>query len=102
MVLLMKILTFSDVDRWEDLDVLVDLYRPEIVALGGDLTFDGGAPFHWIDDLRIPRGNDFEIFRRRRVDGFYSFLKYHAGSPRFSWSGETMTMSLKIHTQRRK
>ncbi len=41
----MRILAFSDVYRWNGYKRLVERYKPQIVALAGDLTSDGGAHF---------------------------------------------------------
>jgi len=55
-----RILALSDVYRWEDCDQLADKYKPDIVALAGDLTSDGIAAF-WNDALElIPK------FKRKR------------------------------------
>jgi hypothetical protein len=42
---MVKILALSDVYRWEGCDRLFDQCKPDIVALAGDLTSDGGAAF---------------------------------------------------------
>ena len=50
----MKILTFSDVVKWEGYKELVDKVKPQVIALAGDLTSDGFASF-WDEALeRIP------------------------------------------------
>jgi metallophosphoesterase superfamily enzyme len=46
----MRILAFSDIQRWEGYEALVDEYRPDIVVLAGDLTSDGNAAF-WDEAL---------------------------------------------------
>ena len=48
----MRILAFSDVRRWEGYEDLVDEYKPDIVALAGDLTSDGVAAF-WSEALQL-------------------------------------------------
>jgi len=41
----MRILAISDVHSWDGYERLVDLHGPDVVALAGDLTSDGGAAF---------------------------------------------------------
>lgn len=41
----MRILAFSDVPKWDGYERLVDRYKPDVVALAGDLTSDGHAAF---------------------------------------------------------
>lgn len=75
----LRILAFSDVVKWsKGYEALVDWLRPNIIALAGDLAFDGFAPFYWKESLsdEIPKGNDFERFRKVHVNRFYHFLAY--------------------------
>jgi hypothetical protein len=44
----MRILAFSDVVRWDGYKALIAEHQPQVVALAGDLTSDGGAAF-WSD-----------------------------------------------------
>ncbi|MGA2790203.1 MAG: hypothetical protein ABSF00_05495 [Candidatus Bathyarchaeia archaeon] len=48
----MKILAFSDVVKWEGYEERVDRIRPDVVALVGDLTSDGGAAF-WYEHRNL-------------------------------------------------
>jgi predicted phosphodiesterase len=41
----MRILAISDVARWKGYKELVTEHRPQVIALAGDLTSDGGASF---------------------------------------------------------
>lgn len=62
----MRILAFSDVVRWDRYRGLVDKWKPNVIALAGDLTSDGGAVF-WQSALEaIPAfRRDMGILRRR-------------------------------------
>ena len=74
----LKILAFSDVGRWGGMKLLINRFNPDIIALAGDLVFDGFAPFYWRETLsdEIPKGKDFEKFRKDHINKFYSFLAY--------------------------
>lgn len=57
----LKILAFSDIQRWSGYERLVELHKPDVIALAGDLTSDGGAAF-WDDALEL-----IAEFRRERL-----------------------------------
>ena len=60
----MRILAISDVHTWDGYERLVDEHKPDVVALAGDLTSDGGAAF-WNDALE-----EIPAFRRARDAAF--------------------------------
>ncbi len=60
----MRILAISDVRKWEGYEGLVDKHKPDVVALAGDLTSDGGAAF-WHETYEHIAG-----FRRVRDAAF--------------------------------
>jgi predicted phosphodiesterase len=72
----MRMLAFSDVDRWGECQFLaVDKVKPDIIILAGDLTWDGFAPFYYRD-----KGIRSEVIQKRiHADQFYRFLKYAGG-----------------------
>jgi hypothetical protein len=78
-----RILAFSDVVKWryDFFKGLVDQLNPNLIALAGDLAFDGFAPFYWRDSFcdEIPKGRKFESLRKTHVKGFYDFLVYAGG-----------------------
>ena len=65
----MKILVFSDVLAWYGYASVVDSIKPDIVALAGDLVYDGFAPGYWEISLEGTYNLDIHI------ELFYSFLK---------------------------
>lgn len=65
---MVRILALSDVYTWEGCDRLFDRLKPDIVALAGDLTSDGGAAF-WHDALElIPkfRNERYALYERAK------------------------------------
>lgn len=64
----MRILAFSDIEKWKGYERLIDIIRPDLVALAGDLTSDGLASFRKCFNVRRAR--------RVHVDRFYKFLRY--------------------------
>jgi len=49
---ILRILAFSDAHRWEDYEEIVDMVKPDVICLAGDLTSDGGATF-WDEALAL-------------------------------------------------
>lgn len=66
----MKILVFSDVLAWYGYASVVDNIKPDIVALAGDLVYDGFAPGYW--EIFLEGRYNLDI----HVELFYSFLKF--------------------------
>ena len=64
----MRILAFSDVYRWNGYKRLVERYKPQVVALAGDLTSDGNAQF-WTAALEyVPEyKKKIEALKRERI-----------------------------------
>ncbi|MGA3094535.1 MAG: metallophosphoesterase [Dehalococcoidia bacterium] len=67
----MRILAFSDIEKWGRYERLVHTIRPDVVALAGDLTSDGSASF-----ARFLEYSDRRKGRRLHIDRFYKFLRY--------------------------
>ena len=67
---IVRVLAFSDIIKWEELRLVIDTVKPDIIVLAGDLSWEGFATFYY------PRDLPFEVQRRIHAEKFYRFLKY--------------------------
>ncbi|ADM27551.1 metallophosphoesterase [Ignisphaera aggregans DSM 17230] len=76
----MRILAFSDVRRWEGYEEILDMVKPDVVCLAGDLTSDGGAAF-WSKALtQIPAYRQ-EVIEKLRELGVEFVWEEHVPYP---------------------
>lgn len=74
----MKLIAFSDVERWDIYENVVDREKPDIIALAGDLVCDGSArvcPRSW-KSSSISSESEMKKAQQSHVEKFYQFLEY--------------------------